>query len=39
MGKHEPDALVFFNHDGSPISPNLHGEDVAHDNIRDLRIS
>src|SRR6476661_4764114 len=22
MGKHEPDALVFFNHDGSPISPN-----------------
>jgi integrase len=22
MGKHEPDALVFCNHDGSPISPN-----------------
>jgi integrase len=22
MGKHEPYALVFFNHDGSPISPN-----------------
>jgi integrase len=22
MGKHEPDALVFCNHDGTPISPN-----------------
>ena len=22
MGKHEPDALVFCNHDGKPISPN-----------------
>ena len=22
MGKHEPDALMFCNHDGSPISPN-----------------
>ena len=22
MGKHEPAALVFCNHDGSPISPN-----------------
>jgi integrase len=22
MGKHEPDALVFCNYDGSPISPN-----------------
>jgi integrase len=22
MGKHEPGALVFCNHDGAPISPN-----------------
>jgi len=24
MGKHEPDAFVFCNHDGKPISPNYY---------------